>query len=209
LLGLAVWTVTAPQRNYPHYLLFLPMAMGILAMALVGLLDAKVALWRPVLRGFVLGLVLIIAAGPMVFARLQSPNSWAGLAEKWGSEKTGVIAQRILEVSGGEGRLCIWGYNPTYYSETGMVQATRLSTSGGLIGNHPLRPFFLLTYLHDLTKNKPSVFVDAVAPDQFVIMTSREEHGHEVVPEVREFVAAHYELFDEIKGVRIYRWKTD
>jgi hypothetical protein len=145
----------------------------------------------------------------MVFARLQSPNSWAGLAEKWGSEKTGVIAQRILEVSGGEGRLCIWGYNPTYYSETGMVQATRLSTSGGLIGNHPLRPFFLLTYLHDLTKNKPSVFVDAVAPDQFVIMTSREELGHEVVPEVREFVAAHYELFDEIKGVRIYRWKTD
>jgi hypothetical protein len=185
------------------------MAMGILAMALVGLLDAKVALWRPVLRGFVLGLVLIIAAGPMVYARLQSPNSWAGLAEKWGSEKTGVIAQRILEVSGGEGRLCIWGYNPTYYSETGMVQATRLSTSGGLIGNHPLRPFFLLTYLHDLTKNKPSVFVDAVAPDQFVIMTSREEHGHEVVPEVREFVAAHYELFDEIKGVRIYRLKTD
>jgi hypothetical protein len=209
LLGLAVWTVTAPQRNYPHYLLFLPVPMGILVMALSGVLSAKVASRPSVWRAFAIGLFLLVGAGPMIYARLKSPNSWAGLAQKWSSEKPGVIAQKILQASGGEGRLCVWGYNPTYYSETGLVQATRLSTSGGLIGNHPLRPFFLLTYLHDLTKNKPSVFVDAVAPDQFVIMTSREEHGHEVVPEVREFVAAHYELFDEIKGVRIYRWKTD
>ncbi len=209
LLGLAVWTVTAPQRNYPHYLLFLPVAMGVVAMALVGILNTKMLKKSTRWRASAMALLLLIGIGPMAFARWQSPNSWAGLAQKWSSEKPGEIALRILEVSGGNGRLCVWGYNPTYYSETGMVQATRLSTSGGLIGNHPLRPFFLVTYLHDLRKNKPSVFVDAVAPDQFVIMTIREDHGHEVVQEVREFVAAHYELIEEIKGVRIYRWKTD
>jgi hypothetical protein len=80
LLGLAVWTVTAPQRNYPHYLLFLPMAMGILAMALVGLLDAKVALWRPVLRGFVLGLVFDNCGWAHGFCTLAIAEfqGWAG-----------------------------------------------------------------------------------------------------------------------------------
>lgn len=209
LLGLAFLTVTSPQRNYPHYLLFLPVVMGLVVMALLGVLSGKLGSTRPLTGAVAVGVIFLIGVGPMVIARFQSPNSWAGLAEKWAEEKPGAIARRILEASGGEGRLCVWGYNPTYYSETGMVQATRLSTSGGLIGNNPLRSFFLVTYLHDLTKNKPSVFVDAVAPDQFIIMTSREEHGHEVVPEVREFVAAYYELFDEIKGVRIYRWKID
>ena len=208
LLGLAVWTVTTPQRNYPHYLLFLPVAMGVVAMALIGVLDGKISAWRPVLRPVAIGLFFLLGVGPVVFARLQSPDSWAGLAKKWATEKPSPISQKILEASGGEGRLCVWGYNPTYYSETGMLQATRLSTSGGLIGNHPLRSMFLATYLDDLRKNQPSVFVDAVAPEQFVIMTKREDHGHEAVPEVREFVVANYDLFAEIEGVRVYRWKN-
>ena len=145
----------------------------------------------------------------MIYARLKSPNSWAGLAQKWSSEKPGVIAQKILQASGGEGRLCVWGYNPTYYSETGLVQATRLSTSSALFNDNALRSFFLGSYLEDLRRNRPKVFVDAVAPEQFVMMTKREEHGHEVVPEVRDFVASNYELFDEIDSVRIYRWREN
>jgi hypothetical protein len=207
LLGLAVWTVTAPQRNYPHYLLFLPVPMGIVAMALVGVLNAKSASRSSAWRAFMIGLFLLVGAGPVIFARLKSPNSWAGLAQKWSSEKPGVIAQKILQASGGEGRLCVWGYNPTYYSETGLVQATRLSTSSALFNDNPLRPFFLGSYLEDLRRNRPKVFVDAVAPEQFVMMTKREEHGHEVVPEVRDFVASNYELFEEIEGVRIYLWR--
>ena len=209
LLGLAVWTVTAPQRNYPHYLLFLPVAMGMVAMALVGVLNAKMLKKSMGLRASAMALFLLIGIGPMAFARWQSPNSWAGLAEKWSSEKPGEIAQRILQLSSGNGRLCVWGYNPTYYSETGMVQATRLSTSSALFNDNPLRPFFLRTYVEDLQRHRPVVFVDAVAPEQFVMMTKREEHGHEVVTEVRDFVAANYELFDEINGVRIYRWREN
>ena len=209
LLGLAVWTVTAPQRNYPHYLLFLPVAMGLVAMAFVGVLAGKVSIKLIGWRVSAMALLMLIGIGPMAFARWQSPNSWAGLAEKWSAEKPGVIAQKILQASGGEGRLCVWGYNPTYYSEAGLVQATRLSTSSALFNDNALRPFFLGIYLEDLRRNRPEVFVDAVAPDQFVMMTKREEHGHEVVPEVRDFVASNYELLDEIEGVRIYRWKEN
>jgi hypothetical protein len=207
LVGLAVWTVTAPQRNYPHYLLFLPVPMGILVIALSGVLSAKVASRPSVWGAFAIGLFLLVGSGPMIYARLKSPNSWAGLAQKWSSEKPGVIAQKILQASGGEGRLCVWGYNPTYYSETGLVQATRLSTSSALFNDNALRPFFLGSYLEDLRRNRPKVFVDAVALEQFVMMTKREEHGHEVVPEVRDFVASNYNLFEEIDGVRIYKWK--
>ncbi|MFM8365108.1 MAG: hypothetical protein ACKOAS_08145, partial [Verrucomicrobiota bacterium] len=209
VLGLAVWTVTAPQRNYPHYLLFLPVAMALVAMALVGVLEGKVSMKPKGWRASAMALLMVIGIGSMAFARWQSPNSWAGLAEKWSAEKPGEVAQRILEASGGKGRLCVWGYNPTYYSETGMVQATRLSTSSALFNDNPLRPFFLRTYVEDLQRHRPVVFVDAVAPEQFVMMTKREEHGHEVVPEVRDFVASNYELFDEIKGVRIYRWREN
>lgn len=101
----------------------------------------------------------------MIFARLQSPNSRAGLAQKWSSKQPGVIAQSIFEASGGEGRLCVWGYNPTYYSETGLVQATRLSTSRALFNDNALRSFFLGSYLEDLRRNRPKVFVYAVAPE--------------------------------------------
>jgi hypothetical protein len=38
------------------------------------------------------------------------------------------------------------------------------------------------------------------------MMTKREEHGHEQIPEIRDFVAANYTLFEEIDGVRIYKW---
>ena len=209
LMFLAIWTVTSPQRNYPHYLVFLPAGMGIVAMALIGVVLAKLVYKPSAWRAFAVGLFLMLGVGPMIYARLQSPNSWAGLAQKWSSEKPGVIAAKILQASGGEGRLCVWGYNPTYYSETGLVQATRLSTSSALFNDNPLRPFFLGSYLEDLRRNRPKVFVDAVAPEQFVMMTKREEHGHEVVPEVRDFVASNYELFDEIDSVRIYRWREN
>jgi len=207
LIGLAFLTVTSPQRNYPHYLLFLPVVMGLVVMALLGVLGGKFGSTRPMTRAVAMAVVFLVGVGPMVIARFQSPNSWAGLAEKWAAEKPGAIGRKILEASGGEGRLCVWGYNPTYYSETGMVQATRLSTSGALFNENPLKPFFLRTYIDDLQRNRPLVFVDAVAPDQFVMMTKRKEHGHEVIPEIRDFVAANYNLFEEIDGVRIYKWK--
>jgi hypothetical protein len=97
----------------------------------------------------------------MIFARLQSPNPRAGLAQKWGSKQPEVI----FEASGGEGLLCVWGYNPNYYTETGLVQATRLSTSSALFNDNALRPFFMGSYLEDLKRNRPKVFVDAVEPE--------------------------------------------
>ena len=207
MIFLVFFTVTAPQRNYPHYLLFLPVVMGLVVMSLFGVLAGKLGSKCPIVGGAAIGVIFLIGMGPMVIARLQSPNSWAGLAQKWAAEKPVAIAKRILEASGGEGRLCVWGYNPTYYSETGMVQATRLSTSGALFNDNQLNPFFLRTYIDDLQRNRPSIFVDAVASDQFVMMTKREEYGHERIPEIRDFVAANYTLFDEIDGVRIYKWK--
>jgi len=208
LLCLAYVVVVAPQRNYPHYLLFLPVPMGMVAMGLLGLLDEKLKSSGKSLRPALVVVALVVGLGFLIFWRAGSPNTWAGLAMEWVGNKPGLISQKILEAADGRsGRLCVWGYNPTYYTETGLVQATRLSTSGAIFNDNALHGFFLETYLEDLHRNRPVVFVDAVAPDQFVMMTKREEHGHEVVLEVRDFVAANYELFVEIDGVRIYRWR--
>jgi len=44
-------------------------------------------------------------------------------------------------------------------------------------------------------------------PILFVMMTKREEHGYEKIPEIRDFVAANYTLLEEIDGVRICKGK--
>jgi len=137
------------------------------AMALIGVVVAKLASKLCVWRVFAIGLYSILVVGLMIYSRLKSPNSWVGLVQKCSSVKSGVAAQKTLEVPEGEGKMGAWGYNPTYHSETGPVQLTRLSTSSA---------FF------------------------------NEEHGYELIPEVRDFVASHCELFDEIDGGRIYRW---
>jgi hypothetical protein len=207
LVGLAFYTVVSPQRNYPHYLIFLPIPMGIATIAVIGLAYQKLTNFRSTRRLALIVVALFIGFWPLVFWRLASPNSWVGQARKWSLEVPGLVAQKILAASGGKGPLCVWGYYPNYYSETGLVQATRLCTSGALFNDNSLKRFFIATYLHDLERSKPKVFVDAVAPEKFVMMTKREEHGHEQIPEIRDFVAANYTLFEEIDGVRIYKWK--
>ena len=103
----------------------------------------------------------------------------------------------------------MWGYNPDYHSETRLNQSTRLNISTAQFNANNLQPFFRRTYLEDLQKNKPEIFVDATARNQFPALNDPEKYRHEVIPEIRDFVAANYTLFEEIDGVRIYKWREN
>lgn len=207
LLAATIWTVTSPQRNYPHYLLFLPIPIGLTLQAMLGAIGNIKTLQTH--QPLLVVISFVILLGPMIFWRAEiSPNHWAGSTRSWYFQTPDKISQKILEAAaGGNNRLCVWGYAPAYYTQTGLIQATRLSISSPQFNDNNLQAFFRKTYLEDLTHSKPIVFVDAVAKDQSVVMTDKEKCGHEQVPEIQDFVQRNYNLFTEIDGVRIYRWK--
>lgn len=207
LLAGAIWTVISPQRNYPHYLLFLLIPVGLTLQSMLGVIENIKIIQRHPLWTTCISLLILLS--PMIFWRIEiSPNHWAGSTKNWHRQPPNKIAKKILEAAdGGNNRLCVWGYTPTYYTQTGLIQATRLSVSSPQFNNNELQNFFRTTYLEDLNQTQPSVFVDAVAIDQSLVMTEKEKHGHEQIPEIKDFVQTNYTLFAEIDGIRIYRRK--
>jgi hypothetical protein len=202
-LGLALWTVLAPQRNYPHYLLYLAVPMALVLIPTLNWLRSK---WNfPCAIATLCCCILLL---PLAGWRWTHPHNWSLAGPSWRNPNHGEIASAILDAAqGGNGVLTVWGYNPVYHTKTGLIQGTRLATSSVFFNENALQEIFLRTFMYDLEKNQPSVFVDAVADGQFVMMTDRSKHGHEQIPEVADFVSKNYALFAEVDGVRVFRIK--
>lgn len=216
LLAATIWTVTSTMRNYPHYFYFLPFAVTLVLAGIMSLLISKAARERnlpndrfPAYELAISLIFLMLTAYPLLEFFASRPHPRVGSAKTWSKNPPITpISQKIIELAEGQkGRLTIWGYNPVYYRETGMLSATRLSTSSALFDFNKLQPFFLSRYLEDLEKHRPIIFVDAVAPDQFVIMNDREKHGFEKIAPIKEFVEKNYDFVEEIDGVRFFRLK--
>ncbi len=211
-LVLAFFTVISPRRDWAHYLLFVPVYLGISLSVIMQVLDDNNCFKNIKYKSTVLCfLVILIGVFPIGIYRSIKTNPWIGTAKTWTpvhSATYSPIGKAILTaVSSNNSYLCVWGYNPDYHSETRLNQSTRLNISTAQFNANNLQPFFRHTYLEDLQKNKPEIFVDATARNQFPALNDPEKYRHEVIPEIRDFVAANYTLFEEIDGVRIYRWK--
>jgi hypothetical protein len=88
-----------------------------------------------------------------------------------------------------------------------MPHATREAQSANQIMQWPLTAFFVDRYVQDLTRRRPTWFVDAVGPGAF-IFDSRATQAHESVPALRKLVARNYTLLTEIGSMRIYHLAT-
>ncbi len=211
ILLCSIYSITAPMRPFPHYLVFLPLPLALVCAGLFQCFTDRFSSevssqpYRIVCL-LTLGVFILITAFPVTMYRIQHPPDYIGKTRSQHEEqKPGPLAKHIFEyAAGGNGYLAVWGYNPEIYTQTGMYSATRLSTSSSLFNDNDLKDFFLASYLEDLQNKKPSVFVDAVAPEQFLIMTDRSVHGYEQIPEIQLFVDTHYRLAMEFEGVRIF-----
>jgi hypothetical protein len=214
LTVLAFSAVLATQRDYGHYLIFLPFFSALFVSGLAGALVDRGRSVRTTPRAVAnyeltcVGLLILTSIFPVVGFRLENPHPWVGSARSW-SEKSaaphtgpGNAIRNIGKDS--NRRLAVWGYVPELYIESGMIQATRLSTSSAIFNDNHLRAFFLTTYFEDLERAAPDLFVDAVAEGQFM-MNDPAIHAHETVPEIEDYVRRNYELVREVRGVRIFR----
>jgi hypothetical protein len=219
LLAVTVYTIVAPRRDWPHYLLFAPAPM---------ILCLGVAARRALLRwsctipnlgqnlkyaqSFIVLLILLCVVTPMFVIRSSRPNPWVGHAQVWDpllKSAFSPVGKAIKSASKGTNELLtVWGYNPNFHVETGLDQATRLSISTPQFNSNSLRDFFRSTYLEDIRKNKPGVFADAAVKGQFPAMDDSGRFKHEMIAELGEFIADNYELVNVVQGVRIYRWRS-
>ncbi|MEI6490936.1 MAG: hypothetical protein WCO94_00185 [Verrucomicrobiota bacterium] len=214
LLALAICAVLSPRRDYGHYLIFLPFFLALFAASLSGLLVRRAAdsgLTPRSQSAYELGcsaLLALFLIFPAAGLRWESGNPWAGSGRYWSQQAAKPQDPVVLAIKKAAAksnrRMTVWGYMPYYYIETGLRQATRLSTSSAMFNDNPLRPFFVATYLEDLKRNRPDVFVDAVAPGSFM-MNVPEQQAFERIPEVADYIRANYSLAREVNGIRIFR----
>ena len=198
LTAAAVLCIVAPSRSSLHYLFFLTIPLTLWSGTL--LCD----LWAaggP--RLLLAGLALICALVPLnTRLRQPLPDMSGHFSEHWRQPYTSLgQVLRHWHVPGA--RMALWGWMSSAYVESGLPQATQDTVSQWCILDVPQRDYYRETFLSDMKRNQPEVFLDAVGPGApfFYI---RATQAHEIYPELAEYVHQHYRLVVDLKNARIY-----
>jgi hypothetical protein len=120
--------------------------------------------------------------------------------------KISPVGKAILNYGKPGEYLAVWGWSCEYYVETQMPQGVNENHSVRSAMKHPLQEVYYQRYLRDLKRTKPTVFVDAMTT-QTLWMNDPKKYGHQNYPELARYISDHYQLKEEINGVRIYAAK--
>jgi hypothetical protein len=201
LLLSAVYAIIQPCRPYSHYLLFSIVPLSCcLAGGLVLLLRTNFWKRHETFMPVVLAALFLLPAMKVAFAR---PNQFVRDLEHNSTRPLTEQAQAIARYASPGERVAVWGWMPEYYVQTSTIMATRDPHNFQQLAQGPYNEYFRRRYLADLQEHLPRVFVDAVAPDS-TGPTDRATQGHECFPALAALIREHYELKEEIAGVRIY-----
>lgn len=200
-------TILAPGRYAQHYLHFLAIPLAWLcAVALAGahtqLPPSTPSRRAPSLR-LAAAFLLITTAWPIWQTDIQL-RPLTGYISTWRARQVGPAAAQLRALAAPVDKLVVWGWAPAIHVESGLCLGARDAQSERLIIPGPLLSHYRDRLLFDLHRNRPRWFVDAVAPGQFGFK-DRSLFGHETWNALRDYIASHYELLDDLAGVRVYR----
>ena len=220
LLIVALYSVIAPGRHFPHYLLYLTIPSALWLMACTACFGqwAK-SLKNPLQIQATITFLMVGVISVVSTLLLNQPVAGRspGYAYKFTSYR-GTPAGNVIRNLGLSGQsLVVWGWMDELFVETGMWSATsddvlgfswvRTSRPGdkNILPNYlDIAPrYFKDLYIADLAKNKPPVFVDAVSPQGFFYM-NRRVFGYETFPPLAAFIDNNYHLTAEVDGIRIF-----
>lgn len=199
----AVGCVLAPARASLHYTFFL------LVPLVLWTGTALADLWSrlPAQRAALAGLVLACAFTPLGVRLTQpAPAMFGFFAEHWRHPFT-PLGQVLRHWQQPGTRLALWGWMNSAYVESGLPQATRDTVSQWCIFDLPQRDYYRATYLADMERNRPELFVDAVGPGSPFI-NDRATQAHEIFPALADYIRAHYQLVIDLQHARVYA-RTD
>jgi hypothetical protein len=190
VFGVVAFVIAKSGYVFYHYLnfTFLPFTL------LFALMLSHLQTWPAWVFLMVLGIIFVVYC---VNNKFKNNYPYRGTT----LEKS-AISKYILKYAKAGQKLAVWGWMPQYYVETQMPQGT--------CDNHTIRVFqfrleseHLQRYISDMKRNKPVVFVDAVAESGFW-MTNRAYTGFQKLPELSQLIANQYICVDSVQGQYIY-----
>lgn len=221
LLFVGLYSVVAPGRFYPHYLLFLVVPVASMAIFSLFFLQRRMtALPEKGKRAVTWAILVLWSVGGVVLQlTISPPPEWNNrplgrlqIHRAAPMDPRGAAVARL----GYQGQgLAVWGWMNELYVESQMWSATRDGVLQHSLwgGTNTFRysaeyleqvdDYYERLYMEDLEKNRPSVFVDGVA-SRGIIFRDRSLFGYETFPALARYVDQNYKLVEEVFGVRIF-----
>lgn len=159
LFALSIYTVLSPGMMFPHYLNFLLPFSVLLAAHCWPSVVAEKTLGGPSRRAVGIGLLLLLA-GMLYYSRSSSYP-----AANSGPSLDSFKATRLLDglLPDAPTSLLVWGWAPDLYVRSGLLPASRYTTSSIHLGSYPLRDYFNARLQEDFARARPELVLDKVS----------------------------------------------
>jgi hypothetical protein len=201
-------SVITPGIGFGHYMLFLLMPVAFLSAALLAMLLEGMGTERLLGRIGQLVVVVGILGWALALGSLRArgggnPHLVFGPDVE---KDTDPVVEVIRQYATPGERMAVWGWMDRYYVLAGMRQSTAHCNTTWEIraaSQGPPNDYFYRMYLQQLSQAKPPVFVDAVGLGMFVHDDANQER-HDCFPELRQLIAARYELVAALYQTRVY-----
>jgi len=100
-------------------------------------------------------------------------------------------------------KIALWGWSGTFYADTDLTMGTRFADTSGIIVKNPMQEYLLYTFIGDLERNQPKIFLDAISPNAFLFF-DRTLYGIDKFPSLQGYIDINYSRVAEIDGYRVY-----
>jgi hypothetical protein len=193
LVSFSLFSVYKTGYLFGHYLNFLIFPTGFVFVLLLDSLKNRAS------NGLNTIAVSVVVAG-ILWANSHYPltNSYISTENTIRPLAVSGISAEILKYTKPNEPLAVWGNGSRFHLETKLVQATRWNFT--LFDPYTVsqKAFLHQEYLKDMKQSRVPVFVDSY------ITKERACHGHEIVPEIRNWVKENYTQTADIDQSRIY-----
>ncbi len=212
LLAASLYSIYRPHILFRHYLMFLIFPVSLLGIRTMAHLVRGAPAASAHSRQKIVWPVMLFVFGALVVPGLARGRDTmlAFNSEAWMAAEEGGVdcapCQVVSYFAKAGDPITVWGWVPEVFVRTHTVPATRDVVTYWQMMPSLLRDSFRRTFLGDLQKLPPQLFVDAVGPGQFVYQ-DRKRWGYETFPELRDYVNSNFDLVGDIDGVRVFARK--
>ncbi|MDD5389272.1 MAG: hypothetical protein PHD37_07995 [Gallionellaceae bacterium] len=210
LMLTSFYVITAPPTNFSHYYILMVAPVSfygsvvlLSGMRLLNNYAANIAKKNVFILCIVSALTIFQFNGLHTKRVIGIHSLYHDRPSYINRENDAAIANTIrMWINPGD-RITIWGWSNKFYVLSQAAQATRITFSFPqfLKGNADI--YWLNLFITDMEKNNPIVFVDAIAPNQFMYDYFKGSH-FEIYPRAKRFIENNYTQISTISGVRIY-----
>jgi len=204
LLGVAtLFAISFPGQVFLHYGLLLVLPCGLLLGPVFHAWLQGIGREKAWNRGFLV-VVLALFFGNYVGGHHGVRDDLDSCGKK---KKENVFSERIREVTASGDRLLIWGWQNSYFVETGLLQGSRFIHPAFAIGAYSTKSENVRRYAEDLDFLQPKIILQWVGDDAFYFR-GRHAIQMEAIPELGRRLSENYTLLATEGNQRLFLRKA-